>query len=124
MAGSAATQDALNVAKNGTVSFVIDVNKSGVVDGQSVAQLFQGAWFRLTVGGQTYSVRAQADVVGNIITVRFRMSGELQAILAASTAATNAGKAPAVGLKLHTVSHDGNYTLDVLALTRLFNTAK
>ena len=100
------------------------MNKSGVVDGQSVAQLFQGAWFRLTVGGQTYSVRAQADVVGNIITVRFRMSGELQAILAANTAANNAGKAPAVGLKLDAVSHDGNYTLDVLALTRLFNTAK
>ncbi len=122
LTGAASTQSALNVAKDGTVSFRIDLNQSGVVDGQTVAQLFNGASFRLTVGGRTYSVRAEASVSGGGIAVSFRMSDELKAILAANTTATNAGNAPAVGLKLEAMSNDGNYTLGVLAFTRLFNT--
>jgi hypothetical protein len=70
------------------VSFRIDLNESCVVDGQSVAQLFNGAWFRLTVGGQTYSFQAQAKVVGDIVTVSFCLSDDLKAVLAASTTAT------------------------------------
>lgn len=124
LTGSAATQGALNVAKDGTVSIRIDLTQSGIVDGQSVAQLFDGAWFRLTVGGRTYSVQARATVAGGSIHVSFRMSDELKSILAANTTATSASNAPAVGLKLEATSNDGNYTLDVLALTRLFNTAK
>ncbi len=124
LAGSASTQAALNVAKDGTVSFRIDLTQSGIVDGQTVAQLFTGASFRLTVGGRTYSIRAQASVSGGGIAVSFRMSDELKAILAANTTATNASNAPAVGLKLEATSNDGNYTLDVLAFTRLFNTTK
>jgi hypothetical protein len=58
LTGSATTKSTLDVAKDGTVSFRIDLDRCGIVDGQSVAQLFDGAWFRLTVGGQTYSVRA------------------------------------------------------------------
>ncbi len=122
--GSAKTQSALNVAKDGTVSFHIDLNQSGIVDGQSVAQLFDGASFRLTVGGKTYSIQSQATVHGGTIMVSFRMSEELKAILAANTTATNANMAPIIGLKIEATSNDGNYTLDVLALTRLFNTKK
>ena len=44
-ATSTTTQGAFNVAKNGTVSFRIDLNESGIVDGQSVARLFNGASF-------------------------------------------------------------------------------
>ena len=52
------------------------------------------------------------------------MSDELKAVLAANTTATNAGKAPAVGLTPEAASNGGNYTLDGLTFTRLFNTAK
>jgi YDG domain len=124
LAGSTTTEGALNVAKNGTVSFRIDLDKSGIVDGQTVAQLFNGAWFRLTVGGQSYSIRAQAVVVGGTITVNFRMSAELKAILAANTKATNASNAPTVALTLEAMSKDGNYTLGATAWTKLFNTMK
>ena len=123
LAGSTTTE-ALNVAKNGTVSFRIDLDQSGIVDGQTVAQLFNGAWFRITVGGQTYSVRAQAVVVGGTITVSFRMSAELKAILAANTTATNASNAPTVAFTLEAMSKDGNYTLGATAWTKLFNTMK
>lgn len=124
LTGSATTQSALNIAKDGTVSFRIDLNASGIVDGQSVAQLFDGAWFRLTVGGQTYSVQAQASVNGGGIHVKFSMSNELKAILAANTTATNASNAPTVAFTLEAASRDGNYTLQATAWTRLFNTTK
>src|SRR5262249_18757291 len=42
---SATTQDALNLSKNGSVTFALNVN--GMVGGQSVAQLFDGATFTL-----------------------------------------------------------------------------
>ena len=59
---SASTQSALNVAKDGAVSLKIDVNESGIVDAQTVASLFNGVWFTLSVNGNTYSVKSQAVV--------------------------------------------------------------
>ena len=98
---------------------------------QTVASLFNGAYFQLKVGAQTYSVQAQATVNNGIINVSFRMSTELKTILAAyttatnaSTTATNASNAPTVGLELLATSNDGNYTLDATAYTRLFNSTK
>ena len=124
LTGTAETQSALNVAKNGTLSFRISVAQSGIADGQSVAQLFDGASFALTVGGRTYSVRAQATTKGGVVTVSFRMTDELKAILAANTTATNGGNAQTVALNLSAMSKDGNYTLSVMALTKLFNMSK
>ncbi|HEY0009321.1 MAG TPA: choice-of-anchor Q domain-containing protein [Tepidisphaeraceae bacterium] len=124
LTGTAETQSATNVALNGTLAFRIDLNKSGIVDGQSIAQLFDGALFGLTVGGRTYSVRAEATVNGSGIKVSFRMTDELKRILAANTTANNASKAPTVALNLTAMSKDGNYSLGVTALTKLFNTSK
>jgi len=124
LTGSATTGAKLDVAQNGSVSFRIVLDESGIVDGQSVAQLFDGALFRLMVGGQTYSIRARAVVVGDTINVSFRMSDELRAILAANTQATNASNAPTVALTLEAMSNDGNYTLGATAWTKLFNTMK
>ena len=124
LTGTAETQSSLNVASNGIVEFKISVTQSGIVDGQSLAQLFDGASFALTVGGRTYSVRPQASVKGGFVMVSFRMTDELKAILAANTTATNGGNAQTVALNLSAVSKDGNYTLSVTALTKLFNTSK
>ena len=123
-ADSASTQNALNIAKDGQVSLRIDVNESGIVDGQSVADLFNGASFQLSVNGQTYGVQADAVVIDGIVYVSFRMSADLKAMLAQDTTATSAKTAPVVGLQLASTSIDGNYTLDATALTRLFNSTK
>jgi len=117
-------QSALNAAKDGTVSFRIDLNKSGVVDSQTVEQLFNNMPFRRTVGGQSYSIRAQATDANGSITFKFSMTNELKAILARNTTANNRSKTPVVGLNLKAMSNDGNYELNAIAYTRLFNTAK
>ncbi len=124
LTGSASTQSALNITKDGTLSFRIDLNQSGIVDGQTVAQLFNGASFRLSVGGQTYSIRVQAAGANGNITLKFSMTSELKSILARNTTATNGTKAPLVGLNLQAISNDGNYELSTRAYTRLFNTGK
>ncbi len=121
---SATTQNALNIAKDGNISFRIDIRESGIVDAQSVASLFNGALFSLTVGGRRYSVQAEATVLNGIINVNFRMSAELKSILAASTTATNASSAPTVGLTLDATSIGGNYTIAAIVNTRLFNSTK
>lgn len=124
LTGPAVTLPATNVAMNGLIPIVFTANRSGIVDGQSIDRLFDGAMFSLTVGGKTYSVRAQATVVAGIIAIGFRMTAELKAILAANTTATNASKAPTVAFNLMATSKDGNYTLNVTATTKLFNTSK
>src|SRR5262249_26452108 len=57
-ADSATTQSALNIAKDGSVAFRIDVDEIGIRDGQSVADLFEGVDFRLSVNGVVYSVQS------------------------------------------------------------------
>jgi hypothetical protein len=121
---SATTQSALNIAKDGNISFRIDPNENGIVDGKTVAQLFNGAYFRLKVGANTYSVQAVASVANGIIQFDFRMTTELKSLLASLTTATNASNAPSIGLELLALSNDGNYTLDATAWTRLFNSTK
>lgn len=124
LGGTADTQSALNIAKDGTLLIRIDLNKSGIVDGQSIAQLFNGASFQLTVGGKTFSIQSRAVVNGGNIHVSFQMGVELKALLARNTTATNGSKAPLVGLSLKAMSNDGNYELSAVAYTRLFNTGK
>lgn len=118
---SATTQSPFNVGKDGNISFQITVVKSGIVRGQTVADLFSDALFQLTVGGKTYSVRAQAAVKHDFVAVTFRMSDELKSILAANTTATQANKAQPVALTLTALSKDANYSLEATAWTKLFN---
>jgi ribosomal protein L21E len=121
---SATTQGSLNIAKEGLVSFRIDVNEAGIVDGKSLADLFNGAAFSLRVNGRTFTVTAQAAFAEGGITVSFRMSDALKAFLASNTTATNASKAPTVAMELSATANGGNYQLNATAYTRLFNTTK
>ena len=52
------------------------------------------------------------------------MDAELKAILAAQTTASSANNAPLVALELMATSNDGNYAVDTMAFTRLFNSKK
>jgi hypothetical protein len=121
LTGVAKTQCALNTAKNGTLAFTIDVNAAGIVNARTVAQLYNGLPFTLSVGGSVYSVPATATVVNGRVHVRFAMTAQLKSFLAAHTTARNESNAPTVGLTLSAISSDGNYTLEATALTRLFN---
>jgi hypothetical protein len=121
LTGIAKTHDALNIARNSMLAFTIDVNEAGIVTARTVAQLYNGLLFTLSVGGSVYSVRASATVVHGRVQVSFAMTAELKAFLAAHTTATRASNAPTVGLTLSAISSDGNYTLETTALTRLYN---
>ena len=120
LTGSATMQGVVNVAENGFLPFVVLGNTSGIVDGKSYRDLFNDASFTLTVGGRAYSVQTQAIVVANVLVFAVRMTSELKAILAASTTATNASKAPTVAFTLAATSKDGNYTLASTASAKVF----
>ncbi len=120
----ASTQSALNVAKDGSITFRVVVKDSDIIGLQTIADLFNGALFKLKIGSQTYILQARAAVIDGIINVSFRMSSELKSILAATTTATSAKNAPQIALELSALSNDGNYSLDATVLTRVFNSAK
>ena len=88
--------------------------------------LFDGAEFTLKVGGESYSVIAEATVVGNVIYIGFRMSAELQDLLLTlvTPAETNAGKASLETITVCAQSTDSNYSLSADALTRIFRAGK
>lgn len=119
------TEHSLNIADEENLTFEFKVNKRGIVDGKSVASLFDGALFSLTVNGHTYGVQAAAKVEEEgEIQLTFRMTPELKAFLAGFTTATTAKKAPTVGLELKATSADGNYAIDTTVFTKVFSSAE
>jgi hypothetical protein len=88
LAGTATTQNALNVAKAGSISFAVAVNTTGLaaVDAanlNAVYDLFNGACFTIKVNGNLYTTTATASVVAgsNTVTVSIQMNGALQSAL-------------------------------------------
>ena len=90
----ASTQSALKVAKDGSITFRVVVKDSDFIGLQTIADLFNGALFKLKIGSQTYILQARAAVIDGIINVSFRMSSEWKSILAATTTATSATDRP------------------------------
>ena len=120
VSGCAATLPILTTTAKGSLPVLIVPNRNNIVDGQSVAQLFDGASVTLTVGGRTYSVRPRATVIAGVVVANFTITDELRSILAA----TNGGKAQIVALNFTALSKDGNHALSVTASTLLLNTSK
>ena len=114
----------MNIAKLGVIPFTIDVRESSIVDGATVASLFNGALFQLRVASSTYSVLTQGTVVDGIIHVSIRMSDELKTILSSKTTATSAANAPEIALELLATANGGNYLLKPVFKTRLFYSTK
>jgi hypothetical protein len=127
---TATTQSALNIAKDGTISFAISVS-GGVVDGQTVAQLFDGAAFTLQMangsgGYESVTVTASATVIDGVVYVNLRMNQEVYTFLKQGYDAgeINASKAGWESITLSAASNDQNYTLATDALTRIFQSGK
>ncbi len=127
LTADAATQAALNISKAGTIDMAL-TNLGGIVDAQTVAQLFNGATFSLTIGAKAYSVTAIAAVSADgTINIGWRMTKELQddliAVLGTSSDVKQTLALP-LDLKVSADSNDGNYQLDADAITKLFMQGK
>jgi hypothetical protein len=125
------TQGALNLNSNGTVSFAISVT-GGIVDGKTVAQLFNGATFTLkmkngTGGYESIQATAAATVIGDVVYVTLNMKNAADAGFLAQGfdgGETSAAKASAEYITISGFSVDNNYSLSEEAMTRIFKTGK
>jgi hypothetical protein len=117
--GVLGTAHSINIAKNGTITFTLS-SLNGIVDGQTVTDLFDGAQFSLTIGTAVYSGTSTASVDNGTIHVSWRMSQELYTDLytllnpATPSTKTNAD------LSVFATSLDGNYCLSADVLTSIF----
>jgi hypothetical protein len=126
------TQAALDLSKQGTLSFAINLS-GGIVDGQSVAQLFNGATFTLSMangsgGWESITVTATATVVDNVVYVNINLKGNTSFynFLAQGLDAgeTSASRANWETIRLSGFSNDGNYSLTEDFMTRIFKSTK
>lgn len=113
------TASTINIAKNGTITFTLS-NLSGIVDGQTVAELFDGVRFSLMVGSTLYSGTATASVVNGTIQVSWRMDQELYTDLYALLSGATPSSKTTIDLKVFATSSDGNYSLSEDVLTKIF----
>jgi hypothetical protein len=132
LGGSATTQDALNIAKQGSLTFTLDL--TGFVDGEHAADVMTGATFSLQIGTHSYAYTPSlVSVSGDSVYVTWAMKGgtEAAAALAADLtaldiadggASTSASKTQysQIWVNMSTT----NYTYSDDALTRLFSSSK
>jgi hypothetical protein len=129
------TQAALNVGKEGEVVFRLDVAAAGIVDGQTVADLFNGAVFTLRMRTsatastyETIQITSAATVVDGTVFVTLNLKNNATAynFLAQGVTAgeTNAGNADWEAITLSALSNGGNYSLSEDVLTRIFKAGK
>jgi hypothetical protein len=125
---TASVQAALNVAKQGTVSFALNVNATGIVDGQTVAQLFNNATFTLSMAGESATYEGTATVIDNVVYVNINLknNGDFYNFLCQGldTGETSASKANWESITLSASSIDGNYTIGEEVSTRIFKSSK
>jgi hypothetical protein len=123
---TASMQAALDLAKQGTVSFALSVNANGIVDGQTVAQLFNNATFTLSMAGKSATYSAQATVVGNVVYVNVNLKDnqKFYDFLAQGldSGETSASTANWESISLTASSIGGNYTISEEVFTRIFKT--
>jgi hypothetical protein len=117
--GVLSTAHSINIAKNGTITFSLS-SLSGIVDGQTVADLFNGAHFNLMIGSAVYSGTSTASVVDGTIYVSWRMSQELYTDLYALLNPATPSTKTNADLSVFATSLDGNYCLSADVLTSIF----
>jgi len=128
LSATVSTESSINIAKNGNIVFTL-ANVSGIVAGDgTVYDLFNGATFRLRIGGESgtlYSVSSTAIVLANgSIQISWRMTQELYSDLHAMLgSATPSNKTP-VDFFISGTSSDGNYLLTGDAISRIFQQGK
>jgi hypothetical protein len=113
------TASSINIAKNGSITFTLS-SLNGIVDGQTVAELFDGAEFSLLVGSKLYSGTSTASVVDGTIYVSWQLSPELYSDLFALLNGGTPSSKTKIVLKVFAASLDGNYTLSEDVLTAIF----
>jgi hypothetical protein len=125
------TQGAINVSSNGTVGFALSVGQNGIVDGQTVSQLFNNATFTLKMrknDGTWEGVEctATATVVDGVIYVNLSLKNQdqLAFLMQGVEAAKSAATADLDLIRLSATSNDSNYTLTEDVLARIFKSGK
>jgi archaellum component FlaF (FlaF/FlaG flagellin family) len=113
------TASTINIAKNGSITFKLS-SLNGIVDGQTVAELFDGVQFSIMIGSTRYSGTSTASVVGGTISVSWRMNAELYTDLYSLLNGGTPSSKTTIDLKLYATSLDGNYTLSEDVLTSIF----
>jgi hypothetical protein len=125
---SASVQAALDLSKQGTVSFAISLDRSGIVDGKSTADLFNNATFTLSMGGDAGTFSATATVVGNVVYVNINLKDNTRFYDFLSqgldSGETSASRANWESIKLSATSNDDNYSISDDVLTRIFKSTK
>lgn len=130
----AVTQQSLNVNKQGAVTFALSLGVH-VVDGQTVAQLFDGATctlsMRTSATDSTYEglqVACTATVVDGVVhaTLNLKDNSAAHDFFAQGLDAgeTSAGKANWECITLSVLSGDGNYSISDDVLMRIFGAGK
>jgi uncharacterized delta-60 repeat protein len=115
----ATTQGTINIAKDGTISFALQIT-AGLVANNNVASLFNGAMFTITVGGTSYSLTSTATVaLDGTINVSMKMSQGLQDALLTALSEGNT-----VDFSLSALSNDGDYSVGADAISRLISQGK
>jgi len=125
---SGSTQNTINIAKNGTLTFTI-TNVSGKVDGdtRSNYQLFNGAKFTLQIGSHIYSLvsTASVDQKTGTIYVSWNLSDELYNDLVAVLGPNTSPSAKQLtDLIVSGYSNDGNYEITADCMANIFSTGK
>jgi Bacterial Ig-like domain (group 3) len=118
-------QASLNAAKAGVVPFNITVDSSGIIDGQSVYELFNGAHFTISfannAGTVTYDFYTEATVNSDgTIHLSLAMNATLQSDLL--TTLDSLGST--TDFSITGTSNDGNYAIDTRAFARVFSAGK
>jgi hypothetical protein len=117
--GVLSTAHSINIARNGTITFTLS-SLNGIVDGQTVADLLDGAQFSLMIGTAVYSGTSTASVDNGTIHVSWRMSQELYTDLYALLNAATPSTKTNADLTIFATSLDGNYCLSADVLTSIF----
>jgi hypothetical protein len=140
LAGLATTQDALNIAKQGSLTFALN-NITGLQNGDTLASILGEMAFTLKIGENIYSfapsvsidTHGDADPSNDTVNVAYSLkagstgaallAADLQALNAADGfASTSASNASVSAIWVNMSS--ANYTFSDDALTRLFSSAK
>ncbi|MFO0801580.1 MAG: YDG domain-containing protein [Gemmataceae bacterium] len=123
---SGTVQAALDLAKQGTVSFALTVG--GIEEGDSLAAAFNDAKFTLSMCGESCTFTAKATVIGNVVYIDINLKGNtaFYNFLAQGldNGETSASRASWETIKLTATSNDGNYTISEDVLTRIFKSTK
>jgi hypothetical protein len=122
LTGDAATQDALNMAKQGKLNITVS-NVSGLLNGDTLTTFLSTAEYFITVGANRYVfVPTAVTPSGSRITIAYTMKNSALASELAAELADNTSAATAVSAGFFMESL--NYTLTDEYLTRLFSTVK